>query len=179
MATEITAKKILSEREISNLKETLGFASKRDQLIIDLLMSFGMRGAELRDIKREDLNIEEGSLFVRGKKRSRDREFPIESNLLARLEAFVIENRIGRHKPIFEVSESGLKFIWNRLRPCKKGIHSLRHTFAVKLYERTRDVKVVQLFLGHRSISSTQVYIDFVYSRSKMQKVLQGDLYVN
>ena len=36
--------------------------------------------------------------------------------------------------------------------------HSLRHTFALGLYERTGDVLVVQAALGHRAISSTLTY---------------------
>jgi len=36
--------------------------------------------------------------------------------------------------------------------------HSLRHTFALGLYERTGDVFVVQAALGHRAIASTLVY---------------------
>ena len=36
--------------------------------------------------------------------------------------------------------------------------HSLRHTFALGLYERTGDVLLVQAALGHRAITSTMVY---------------------
>jgi integrase/recombinase XerC len=36
--------------------------------------------------------------------------------------------------------------------------HSLRHSFALGLYERTGDVLLVQAALGHRAISSTLVY---------------------
>jgi integrase len=36
--------------------------------------------------------------------------------------------------------------------------HSLRHSFALGLYERTGDILLVQAALGHRAISSTLVY---------------------
>jgi site-specific recombinase XerD len=36
--------------------------------------------------------------------------------------------------------------------------HSLRHTFATKLYKRTGDVLLVREALCHRSISSTLIY---------------------
>jgi integrase len=36
--------------------------------------------------------------------------------------------------------------------------HSLRHTFAMHLYRETEDILLVQRMLGHRSLTSTQVY---------------------
>ena len=37
-------------------------------------------------------------------------------------------------------------------------VHSLRHRFAIRLYQRTGDIYLVQQALGHRSIASTTVY---------------------
>ena len=37
-------------------------------------------------------------------------------------------------------------------------VHSLRHTFATRLRERTGDLRLVQAALGHRQIATTEVY---------------------
>ena len=37
-------------------------------------------------------------------------------------------------------------------------LHSLRHTFATRLYEKTGDLHLVQRALGHRQITTTEVY---------------------
>ena len=37
-------------------------------------------------------------------------------------------------------------------------VHSLRHTFATRLYEKTGDLYLVQRALGHRNITTTEVY---------------------
>jgi site-specific recombinase XerD len=37
-------------------------------------------------------------------------------------------------------------------------IHSLRHTFATRLYRKTGDLYLVQRALGHRQITTTEVY---------------------
>jgi len=37
-------------------------------------------------------------------------------------------------------------------------VHSLRHTFAVRLQERTGDLRIVQAALGHRQLGTTEVY---------------------
>ena len=44
----------------------------------------------------------------------------------------------------------------------KLGPHALRHTFATHLYSRTGDILVVQRALGHRDLSTTQVYTHLV-----------------
>ena len=37
--------------------------------------------------------------------------------------------------------------------------HSLHHLFATDLYMATKDIRAVQQFLGHASISTTEIYI--------------------
>ena len=37
-------------------------------------------------------------------------------------------------------------------------LHSLRHTFATRLYEKTGDLHLVQRALGHRQITTTEIY---------------------
>jgi site-specific recombinase XerD len=37
-------------------------------------------------------------------------------------------------------------------------VHTLRHTFATRLYEKTRDLRLVQRALGHRQVATTEIY---------------------
>jgi integrase/recombinase XerD len=37
-------------------------------------------------------------------------------------------------------------------------VHSLRHTFATRLYRQTGDLRLVQRALGHRHIATTEIY---------------------
>ena len=50
--------------------------------------------------------------------------------------------------------------MWLERAGVKRGgtAHSLRHRFAIRLYQRTGDIYLVQQALGHRSIASTTVY---------------------
>ena len=171
----ISSNKYLSGEEIKELKESLALASVRDQALVGLLMSLGMRGAEVLAIPVKDVNITEGVIYVPGKKRSNGRLCPIPSHLVAVVERHLLERK--NTEMLFDLSASGLKLVWNRLRPCKKGVHSLRHTFAIELYKKTRDIKLVQVCLGHKSILSTQVYADFVYSTEEIRKALIGEVY--
>ena len=60
--------------------------------------------------------------------------------------------------------------------------HSLRKSFAQRLYEQTGDVFAVQEMLGHQSIMTTQKYlgVDYVTVRDALQKMsLDGELHEN
>jgi site-specific recombinase XerC len=50
--------------------------------------------------------------------------------------------------------------IWCQRAEVERGIspHSLRHSFAIRIYRKTRDLLLVQQALRHRSIASTTVY---------------------
>ena len=41
-----------------------------------------------------------------------------------------------------------------------KSVHALRHSYAVALYRKKKDLKAVQKQLGHASIQTTQVYAE-------------------
>ena len=40
-------------------------------------------------------------------------------------------------------------------------LHSLRHTYAVRLYLKTGDIKEVSMKLGHKNLKTTEIYIKF------------------
>lgn len=170
MSLELTAKKFLSKSELEELRASLPLMSLRDRLIITLLLKFGMRGAELREIRAMDLDLESNCLQVVGKKNSRPRDFPLDDSLASELARYIQAQGLCERDRLFDLSPSGLKKIWYRVRPAKKGLHSLRHTFAMEMYRQTRDIKLVQVCLGHRSIQNTMVYADYFYSRDEMRK---------
>ena len=44
------------------------------------------------------------------------------------------------------------------IHPDKYNVHSLRHTFAVEFYQKTKDIVVLQRLLGHSDIKATMIY---------------------
>lgn len=169
--SKLTQKKFLTKAEEEKLRESLKFCSPRDRLIFTMLLDYGPRGAELRELSRSDINFGEDFITIGGKKGSDSRQFPILPGLKRDLKAYVASRDCAPHEPIFELSASGLKKIWYKVRPCPKGVHSLRHTFAVNLYKRVRDIRLVQVCLGHRSINNTLVYAQFVDATERIREV--------
>ncbi len=153
--------KFLEPKELSNLKETLKLDS-RDNTLITLAVETGARAGEILSLKFSDLFKDTCTVFFRTSKGGRDREIPVRPELMEALLKYVP----------FNIKYRRFHQIWQRYRPANKKLHSLRHTFAVNLYLKTKDLKLTQLALGHSSPVTTSIYTDFVYSRDEMRKIL-------
>ena len=147
------------------------FLALRNLAIVELLLATGMRIGELVSMTMSDLQKEEGSLLVRGKgARQRLALLPDtrsrrvlgtysehRGNVAATTQSFFINvfggslSTQGAANVVSRLSETaGITF---RVTP-----HMLRHTVATLLLKNGADIRVVQEFLGHSSISTTQRY---------------------
>lgn len=129
----------------------------------------GARAQEVLNIQRNDLNPYDESIFIRGIKGSNDREIPIHSDTFKRLYRFAEAQ--GETK-VFPITYDRLYQVWGLYRPIPKKFHSLRHTFAIELYQKTKDIRLVQVALGHRNIANTMVYADYAYSQQELRKLI-------
>lgn len=141
----------------------------RNCLLLWLALKTGARAQELLNIRRSDLNSYDETVFIRGIKGSNDREIPIHRDLFLRLNR-LSEKQGGNH--VFPITYDRLYQIWLFYRPIPKKFHSLRHTFAIELYQKTKDLRLVQVALGHRNITNTMIYADYVYSQQELRKLI-------
>lgn len=147
---------------------------KRDCALLFLGLYTGARAKELLNLRVDDLNSYEESIFIQGLKGSNDREIPIPSWLFKEVQQV---RRMGGSQQtgnpyLFPISYSRLRQIWHLYRPVPKKFHSLRHTFAIRLYKKTKDLRLVQFALGHRNITNTMVYADYVYSQQELKRLI-------
>jgi integrase/recombinase XerC len=141
----------------------------RNCLLILLGLKTGARAQELLNIQKIDINIYDETVFIRGIKGSNDREIPISNLIFLRLKRYMdtIEGKL-----LFDISYDRLYQIWNHYRPVEKKFHCLRHTFAIQLYKKTKDIRLVQVALGHRNITNTMIYADYVYSQDELKRLI-------
>lgn len=148
------------------LKSHLDSDSRNTTLLL-LALHTGARARELLNIKSNDVDPYEETVLIKGLKGSNDREIPIPKWLFTKVQQLHPENGL-----IFPISYSRLRQIWELYRPVAKRFHSLRHTFAIRLYKKTRDLRLVQVALGHRNITNTMVYADYIYSQHELKRLI-------
>lgn len=174
-----TPKKVqvpFSEKELEQLyisKESLtGFEEIRNQLILDLLYTTGMRRAELISLQMNSVDYSNGLIKVIGK-RNKERLIPLLPEIVQKLKEY--EKERSELDTIIDVSHFFLTSKGNKLydnlvyriinnylsavtEKQKKSPHMLRHTFATHLLNNGADLSSVKELLGHSSLASTQVY---------------------
>jgi integrase/recombinase XerC len=149
-----------------------GFLAVRDRAALELLYSGGLRNAELVGLKLEDLDLPSGLCRVMGKG-ARERVAVVGRYARRAIEAYLplraAAARAGAGTRVFlnrlgtPLSDRSLRRVLERLlvkADLPQGVtpHTLRHTFATHLLERGANLKEVQQLLGHRHLSSTQIY---------------------
>ncbi len=162
--------KPLKPTEVTRLTEVLasaeGTAAARDRSLFGFLLATGARlGSALAlDVADVDLDAQEAHLGELKGGGSLTVYLP--GDAVGQLESAIDGRRAG---PVFCAQGGGrlsARHVQRRFEhwleaagiPPRYSPHSLRHTFASRLYERTGDILVVKEALGHKSISSTMVY---------------------
>lgn len=141
----------------------------RNCLLLWVALKTGSRAQEILNLRKDDLNRYDESLFIRGIKGSNDREIPLRHDLFQRLIRYA-DTQPGAD--VFKITYPRLWQIWEFYRPIPKKFHALRHTFAIELYQKTKDLRLVQVALGHRNITNTMIYADYIYTQSELRKLI-------
>ena len=166
--------KYLSDIEANQLEMFLKARLKgnpREALLFLLALKTGARASEILALRKVDLMVFQKSVQISGLKGGNTREIPLPSWLFTALAryALTIEGDV-----IFTIGYERMVQLWYMWRTSRVNLHVLRHTFAVQLYKKTRDIRLVQQALGHKSITSTEVYQKYVYTQQELRKALCG-----
>ncbi len=171
------AKKVeipFSEEEMNQLLYEIPFDDNfegiRDRLIIELFYATGMRRSELINLKVKDLDLNNKTLKVIGK-RNKERIIPVlEKTALLFKEYFLLRDALDKTDDYVFLTSTGNKIYetlvyrvingyFSRVSSkIKKSPHILRHTFATHMLNKGADLNAVKELLGHSSLASTQVY---------------------
>lgn len=166
--------KFLSDTEYFKLRSLVKHKTNRAAILLKFYMFTGARASEGLDTRLNDLDYTAKSVFIRGLKGSNDREIPLPPWFFYQLWHYAKRICKTANSKLFPFCYTILNRVWHHYKPTEKRFHSLRHTIAIRVYKATKDIKLVQILLGHRSIKNTQIYVDFVYSQSEMRRILKA-----
>lgn len=168
--------KSLTDAEITALLQPVPQPTPRDlcdQAVLELAYASGLRLAELRHLRLEQLHLDAGFVTVIGKG-NKERVVPVGRAAVAALRRYLDVGRpqlvTARSPAAVFLTQRGTPFaavtLWLRLkqRARRAGLtrpvtpHMLRHSFATHLLEHGADLRVIQELLGHASIATTEIY---------------------
>lgn len=146
----------------------------RDRAILELLYSSGLRVGEVVSLEFSHLDLENRMLRLWGKG-FKERMVPFGEEAHEAISLYLEKGRgeilKGRSSNYLFINGPSARpltrqSVWNMVKRYAKRAnlreditpHTLRHTFATHLLENGADLRVVQEFLGHSDISTTQIY---------------------
>ncbi len=146
----------------------------RDKVILELLYGSGLRVSELVGLNRENLDLDSGLIRVLGKG-SKERVVPVTNYALQAIKTY-LQKRSDPNQVLLlnyqgtRLSERSVRRILDKL-VTKVSLeqhvnpHMLRHSFATHLLDGGADLRSVQELLGHKKLSSTQIYTHLTRER--------------
>jgi integrase/recombinase XerC len=154
------------------------FIGIRDQAILELFYSSGLRLTELTNINLTDISFEEGTITVTGKG-NKTRIIPVGKIAIKAIKEWLSErlkikslepdnNALFISKQSKRLTQRAIQYrlkYWAIKQGVQENIHPhlLRHSFASHILQSSQDLRAVQELLGHQNITTTQIYthLDF------------------
>lgn len=172
--------KFLNREQIETLlnqPEIAAHEGLRDKAILETLFSTGLRVSELVNLNRDEINLDRGEFGVKGKG-GRIRVVFLSDRAKVWLDRY-LKQRNDNFKPLFiryslqvtpenagekmrltprSVQRIVKKYVRKAKIPVDISTHGLRHSFATDLLMNGADLRSVQELLGHKNVSTTQIY---------------------
>lgn len=145
----------------------------RDRLIVELIYACGLRISELVNLEIKNIDFDYCCLKVLGKG-NKERIIPFYNDLKILIFKYLKDYRMMLKKPILidnlilnqQSKIISCRYIQMMIKEIKTKTnikidihpHMLRHSFATHLLENGLDLRTVQELLGHKNLSTTQIY---------------------
>lgn len=178
LPTFLTEEEALKLINFPDKKTILGL---RDNLILKMLYSTGMRVSELVSLRISELDLDKGEVVIKGKG-NKERVVFLPEDILEDIK-FYIQKRKKNSNFLFLnrkgklLTDKGIRLLVEKYAkkviPYKKITpHTLRHTFATHLLTNGADLRSVQELLGHTKLSTTQIYTHL--TKENLKKVYKN-----
>ena len=148
--------------------------------IIEILLQTGIRIGELAELRTEDVKKE--ALHIRPYEKHEERDVPLNRSAKAALERYLATRPNVSENRVF-VTKSGRPFLIRNIRTAVERyfrlaeikdakVNDLRHTFVAHLLKHGVSIVMLSKVLGHKRISTTERYLQYVPERGKESNIL-------
>jgi integrase/recombinase XerD len=124
----------------------------------------GVRVSEVINVTPNDIEFKNHVVNIRKAKGGRQRRVPLDEETLKMLSDYILASNTPEDQPVFPVKRDRVFKIvkkYGNMSGVKIHPHTLRHSFAIHMVRSGTDLRRLQLMLGHTSLSTTQVYLQF------------------
>mgnify|MGYP001287213658 CR=1 FL=1 len=158
----------------SNYKANNAEHQQRNKIILSLLIYQALITIEITQLKVKDLNLEEGTIVIKGNTKNKGRTLGLKPNQILLFHEYLkkeYKNYWRKQKPSkrvdhFLLNESGLPLASGGINRIinQKGASEkftplkIRQSIIARLLKENKDIRIVQEFAGHRRASSTEAY---------------------
>ncbi|MFZ2663954.1 MAG: tyrosine-type recombinase/integrase [Patescibacteria group bacterium] len=180
---ETKAPRILTKLEYRALRDAAK-DDNRSYAMIEVLLQAGITISELAGMKLEDLDIkgETGSLFIARKNNREERIVPFNKAVIEAINKYVNSSRVKSDKStnVF-ITKSGRPLLIRNIRSTidrffrlagveNAKVNDLRHTFVAHHIRNGVNLTYLAKVAGHKRVSTTERYLDYVEKPEKMDK---------
>lgn len=171
--------KYFTKEEAARFFKTIEFYdnihSLRNLALFRIAYRCGLRASEIPIIRLEDYNMSKGELYCKRLKGSNNNTIRLDEKTKDILDLYIKETNITSNLEfIFKsqknspISRYTLNYLMKKYCVLagiedfsKHHFHTLKHTTAVHLAESDMDIKELQWWLGHKSVTNTEIYFQF------------------
>ncbi|MEC5395405.1 tyrosine-type recombinase/integrase [Bergeyella sp. RCAD1439] len=172
----IATEKLYSKQELEDLLENHNPKDKkvktRNQVIISLLINQALLVKEITELKLKDINLETAEIYIAKGGKTNARKLPLKANQILLFQNYseerkILLNHTKKESEHFVLSKfgtplnpHGISRLINEGKPKEERIQPLkiRQSVTLNLLKSGNDLRVVQIFIGHRRSSSTEEY---------------------
>lgn len=173
----------------NSIENSYSSHSIRDLAIFRLAYRCGLRVSEISLLKLQDYNMAKGEVYCKRLKGSNNNTLRLDEKTKDALDRYINENNISSTSQIIftsqknnPISRQTLDYLTKKYcslagieDTSKHHFHAIKHTTAVHLAECDMDIKELQWWLGHKSVSNTEIYFQFTTKQqNSMYEKLEG-----
>lgn len=176
---QLGAPRILTPTEYRALRDAAR-SDSRMFAVIELLLQTGIRIGELANLKLSDIQKEQ--LHITAMEKHEERIVPLNSRAQEALNRYLEIRPKATSEHLF-ITKSGKPFLIRNIRTAVERyfrlaeiknakVNDLRHTFVAHHLKHGVSLTLISKVLGHKKISTTERYLEYVKERAKENNIL-------